>query len=242
MLRRFRARFGIASRRLAVQTHVPWYWRAVGAVLTLALGVALGAWVYDLARGTAVLPGFASSAEHERLRSHVLELENEVGRLRATADSAGSTLKIERAAQQALARQVNTLQAENARLREDLALFEGLAAGTTQDGSLRISRFAVERLGASRIGYHLLVSVGGRKDRDFQGSLQFFVNVGEQGKDAILTFPSTTEAGRQRYAVSFRHFQRLEGELTLPTGVVGTSVEVRVLQNGQVRARATGTL
>ncbi len=243
VIRRFRARFGIASRRLAVQTHVPWYWRAVGATAVLACGVALGVWLYDLARGAARLPGFASAEQIEHWRGRVAELEQESSHLRASSDSAESTLKMERAAQQELARQVKTLQGENARLREDLSLFEELASGSSRDkDGLAVSRFMVEPIDPERLHYRLLVTLGGRKDRDFQGSLQFLVNVQEQGRNAILTFPANSETNRQRYAVNFRHFQRLEGDLLLPRGVVATGVEVRVLQSGQVRTRATSTL
>lgn len=244
VIRRFRARFGIASRRLAIQTHVPWYWRAVGATVVLACGVALGVWLYDLARGAARLPGFASAEQIDRFRSQVAELEQESSRLRASSDSAESTLKMERAAQQELARQVKTLQAENARLREDLSLFEELASGASRakNNGLAVSRFMVEQLDPERLHYRLLVTLGGQKDRDFQGSLQFLVNVQEQGRNAILAFPANSETNRQRYAVNFRHFQRLEGDLLLPPGAVATSVEVRVLQSGQVRTRATSTL
>jgi DNA-binding response OmpR family regulator len=144
---------------------------------------------------------------------------------------------------QELARQVKTLQGENARLREDLSLFEELASGSSRDkDGLAVSRFMVEPIDPERLHYRLLVTLGGRKDRDFQGSLQFLVNVQEQGRNAILTFPANSETNRQRYAVNFRHFQRLEGDLLLPRGVVATGVEVRVLQSGQVRTRATSTL
>lgn len=46
-LKRLRQRFGISAPRVAIRTHVAWYWRALATVVVLSLSLALAAWIYD---------------------------------------------------------------------------------------------------------------------------------------------------------------------------------------------------
>ena len=46
--KRLRQRFvGISAPKMAIRTHVAWYWRALVMVGVLSLSVLLAAWVYD---------------------------------------------------------------------------------------------------------------------------------------------------------------------------------------------------
>ena len=60
-----RQRFGIAAPRVAVHSHVPWYWRWIGLAALLAVSAAGATWIYDAGRRFA---GFDQS-----------EVQNELG-------------------------------------------------------------------------------------------------------------------------------------------------------------------
>jgi hypothetical protein len=49
--------------------------------------------------------------------------------------------------------------------------------------------------------------------------------------------PSSTESNPQRFRFEIKHFQRIEGVFSVPSGAVVKEVEVRLLQDGSLRAR-----
>jgi len=119
-LKKLRQRFGISAPKVAVRTHVPWYVRWLLLAVLLSFSVALAAWMYDAGRRFA---GFDQSEVRDELAAMRNELQaarGELGRLRATTNAADSKLSIERSAQSQLAKQIRSLEQDNARLREDL--------------------------------------------------------------------------------------------------------------------------
>lgn len=241
-LKRLRQRFGINAPRLAIRTHVAWYWRALSVIAMLAVSLTLAAWLYDAWRGIAGFRGNDSSVrEIQSLRNHVMELDAELTKLRSLAGSGESTLQIERATRDRLSHQVKALENENAALKEDLAFFEGLmpSSGTGDEAGVKIDHLRVDP-GNSPDEYRyrlLVVNNGGRQAREFKGNLLFLVKVQQAGKDAMISVPSGGESDSQRFRFDIKHFHRVEGAFSVPSGAVVKSVEARLLQDGTLRAR-----
>lgn len=241
-LKRLRQRFGIRAPKVAVRTHVAWYWRALAVIALLSVSLALAQWIYDAGRSIAGFDSQSSSQALADLRGRVAELEAELSVVRGVASAADSNLKIERVAQQQLAQQVGALESENAALKQDLAFFEGLLPESIGgEQGVRINRFRVEPGGAGgQYRYRLLViHNASRQQKEFRGELQFALKVQVGGKDAMITLPSENDSDRQRYKLDVKHFQRAEGMLPVPPGAVLKSVEARILQDGVVRVRQT---
>jgi hypothetical protein len=239
-LRRIRHRFGIAAPRLAVNPHVPWYWRALRIVAVLSVSGVLALWMYDAGRRFAGFDRSEVEDELTMLRKRVVELETDVPRLRAVADSSDARLKIEQAAQRDLARQVKRLEADNARLKEDIAFFENLSTRDQADERVQIARFKVEP-GAlpGEYRYRVLVMQGGQRPRGFEGRLQFIVNLQRDGKDAILAIPDESPEPGTAYQISFTRFYRAEGVFRVDPAAKVQSVQVRLLEKGSEQPRAT---
>src|SRR5438045_6276370 len=142
---KLRQRFGIAAPRVAIRSHVPWYWRWVGVALLLGISAASAAWIYDAGRRFA---GFDRSEVQEELRATRSALEDaraELDRLRAITNAADNRLAIERTAEQKLAQQIRALEQENARVREELATLGSMMTSESRSANaLSISRFKVE--------------------------------------------------------------------------------------------------
>lgn len=245
-LKRLRQRFGISAPKLAIRTHVAWYWRALAAIAILSVSLALAAWVYDSGMRIAGFHSDESVREIQSLRNHVMELDAELTKLRSLAGSGESSLQIERATQKQLSRQAKALELENAALKEDLAFFEGLVP-TSESGDelgVRIDRFRIGPGGAvGEYRYRMLVvNNGGRQGKEFKGGLQLLVKVNQGGKDAMITLPSSSEPNPQRFRFEIKHFHRLEGVFSVPAGVIVKEVEARLLQDGTVRARQSAIL
>ena len=245
-LRRLRQRFGISAPRLAIRTHVAWYWRALVMIAILSVSLALAAWIYDSGMRIAGFHSNESVREIQSLRNHVMELDGELTKLRSLAGSGESSLQIERTAQMQLSRRAKALELENAALKEDLAFFEGLmpASDSGDEAGVRIDHLRIEPgHTAGEYRYRMLVvNNGGRQGRELKGGLQLSLKVQQEGKDAIITLPSSSEPNPQRFRFEIKHFHRLEGVFSVDPGAVLKEVEARLLQDGAVRARQTANL
>ncbi len=243
-LRRLRSRFGISAPKVAVRTHIPWYWRALATIAVLSISIALAGWVYDAGRKIAGFDRRETEQEMTALRERVAELEQETSKLRALANAGESTVQIERTAQQQLVRQVKALEQDNGRLKEDLAFFENLAAADGKEAGFTINRLRVEPNGnPGHYRYRLLAAAqGGKKDREFRGSVQLVISLQQEGKSAMIILPAQNDPARGRFNINFKHFQRVDGIFQVPGGARVTSVEARLVQDGVTRASQTVTL
>ena len=245
-LKRLRRRFGISAPKLAIRTHVAWYWRLLSVIVILSVSLALAAWIYDAGRRIAGFQSNESGREILSLRAHLTDVDAELAKLRSLAGSRESSLQMERATLKQLALQVNALEVENGALKEDLAFFEGLipASDSGDEAGVRIDRLrAAPDKGGGDVRYRMLVVYNpSRQAKEFKGALQFQVKVQQGGKHVMLTLPSGSEQNPQRFRFEIKHFHRLEGVFSVPDGAVVRSVEVRLLQGNDVRARQLVTL
>jgi len=244
-LRKFRQRFGITAPRMAVQTAVPWYWRWLGVIAVLAISGALAAWMYDEGRRFA---GFDSSEAEGELAALKTELDStraERDRLRAVANASDNRLAIERTAQQRLTDQIRGLEQENARLREELEIFESMpSSDARKTQALSIYRFKVEpEVLPGEYRYRLLLlTSAGRREREFRGRLELVVSLTDGGKNAMMTFPEATDSAASAFRLVFKYFQRVEGTFRVGPNAKVQSVQVRVYENGSGEEKATSTV
>ncbi len=239
---KLRQRFGIAAPRVAIHSHIPWYWRWVGIAILLGVSAASAAWIYDAGRRFA---GFDSSIVQDELsivKRSLEETRAELERLRAVANAADSRVSIERTAQQNLAQQIRLLEQENARLKEELATFESMLSSEARNAqALTVHRFKVEPdLLPGEYRYRLLLlTPSTRRERDFHGRLELVVNLTEAGRSAIMSFPEQADAGAAAFKLGFRYFQRVEGTFRVSPKAKVESVQVRVYEVGSTQPRAT---
>ena len=241
---KMRQRFGIAAPRVAVHSHIAWYWRWLGVALLVGLSAASATWIYDAGRRFA---GFDQSEVEGQLtaaRQELAAAQGELERLRAVANAAESRLSIERTAQQKLAQQMRKLEQDNARTREELATLESMLSSEARNGNaLSIYRFEVEPdVLPGEYRYRLLILQGGKRDRVFQGSLQLVVSVQQNNHDDMIVFPRKNESSAAGFTLNFKHFYRGEGTFRVPPGAKVKAVQVRVLENGSSQARATQSI
>jgi hypothetical protein len=243
LLRFLRRRMTIAAPKMAVRTHIPWYLRAVFWVVVLSVSTAFAAWIYDAGRRFAGFDRDEVQQELTDLRSRTAQLAQENERLKAEHAASDSRLAIERTAQKNLAGQVQALEAENTRLKEDLALFEGMVASDRPEGSISIAgpKVAVE---AGQLRFRLLLTRGARtgsimgrnQEPEFNGRLEFHLDPDTRANGAIIRLPAQDDAAAEAAHVKFRYFQRVEGSLALPAGVVPRQVLIRLMEGDKLRA------
>lgn len=236
-LRRWRGRFGIAAPRVAIRTHLPWYWRALAVVVLSGVSLALAGWIYDAGQRFAGFHQGASEHEISEMRDRILRLESELEVARKVANSSESRLRIESTSLERLTAQIRVLEEENSRLKSDLATFESLAGGQVGNGGLAISRLQISRGTGGQHRYRLLLAqTGDKKDKEFNGMIHLIATV-QQGKDTvIMQFPAAGDPAASQYQVNFRYFRRLEGSFKVPAEDRVLRVEARLMQDGVVKA------
>jgi hypothetical protein len=187
--------------------------------------------------------GFKPAATVEQLvalQSQVKEVSEERDRFQTTVNAAESQLNIERSLQTQLNRQIKTLESENSKLKDDLSFFESLLPTNTGADGISIRRFKVEMAEPGQLRYRLLLMQGGKQVSDFTGNYQLILTLVQEGKSAMMTFPKSDAT--DKFKLSFKHYQRVEGVLTLPEGATVKSAQIKVLERGAMRAQQSANL
>lgn len=241
-IRKWRQRFGINAPRVAVRSHIPWYWRWVGLAVLLGVSAASAAWIYDAGRRFAGFDRGEALHELGMLKGSLEEAQAELARLRAMANAAESRVAIERTAQQNLAQQIRGLEQENARLREELATFESMLSAEARNiQSVSVYRFNVEPdILPGEYRYRLLLlTPTTRKEREFRGRMELVVNLTEGEHSAMMSFPEEGDAGAAAFKLGFKYFQRVEGIFRVSPKAKVESVQVRIYEAGGSQPRTT---
>lgn len=231
----------ISAPEVSVRSQMPKPLRLAVLFVLLAFAAAAGVAIYEYGRGFGGPDRRELMAEVERLRSQSREAEAERSRLQATVTALEAQMRVERAAQEHVARQASEFEDEAIRLRDDLAFFESLLPTRANASGIQIRSFRMQPDGApDTMRYRLLVQQAGKPERDFVGSVQMQVNFVREGRTLTLQVPDpATPESRRALELSFRHYQRVEGSLTLPDGATAQSVVVRIMAAGQTHAQQT---
>ena len=233
LIRTLQRKFGISAPRVAVRTHVAWYWRWLGYVALGAFVFGVGWTTYDYGMELAGFRQSEAAQALARLNGEIRQREARILELRSQVAAAERQMQIERATYGDLAKQVKLLAEENAVLREDLGFFQSLMAAGGKEGALSINRFRVQPEALpGEYRYRLMLVQNGQRVKEFQGTLQFVLNLEQGDRKFALTLPQEGEANTKEYQVSFKFFQRVEGTFKVAPGAVVKSLQIRVFENG----------
>jgi hypothetical protein len=237
----------VSAPRVTVRSSFPWPLRALLGFLAAALAAAAGVAIYEYGRDFAGPDRRELVTHNEQLAAQLREIAAERDRSTALANAYEGELKVERAAQEQLMQQVRALEEESTRLKEDLAFYDSLLPAGKSDKGIVIRSFRLQpedESQAQRMRFRLLIQQSGKADRDFVGSVQMEVRFTEKGGNFIYEMPESdaTPERAKAFDLSFRHYQRLEGTFTLPTGAVAHSVLVRVLAAGETQTQQSFNL
>jgi len=238
-------RNALSTPKMTIRTDLPWATKVLAWALAAAVGAGAATFVIDMrsgafaSAGAAVLHGKVTPAE---LQEQVDKLTIERDRLATAANEAESRLNIERAAQKPLATQIKALELENTRLKEDLAFFDSLLPTATGPQGVSIRRLKIDQPGPNQLHYQILVMQGGKGDVAFSGTLQLALSATQAGKPAMMVFPDIKAGDASKYKLGFKHYQRLDGVITVPDGLIVKSVQARVLEKGQMRTQQSANL
>ena len=235
--------FGISAPRMAVRAAIPWYWRWLGIVVLSVAILLLARATYDFGKKFAGFDQGEADREVERLGESNAQLQQEATRMRAQLMQAERQLQIERATYTDLVKQVKALTDENATLKEDLAFFQTLMPSGGRDGGVAVNRFMVQNDALpGEYRYRLFLTQTGQRKQDFQGSLQFVVNLQQDSNKLVMTLPAEDDKEGKAFKLNFRFYQRIEGTFRVDPGVAVKSMQVRVFENGSQEPKLIQTV
>ncbi|GLR27205.1 DUF6776 family protein [Limnobacter litoralis] len=173
------------------------------------------------------------SSLHERLQ----KVESEAGQLREETDRTRELAKLDKDANAKLTLLINNLEAENAKLKEDLAFFEGFIPGSMQ-GAISLKRLQVNKdTIPGQYRYKALVIQGSQRPAVNLG-VQVLVKVLNKDKTDVIVHPDKSEAKDPQFKIKLVRFSRVSGMFAIPPGEKVISVEMRILEDGVIRAQS----
>ena len=239
-LKLLQRKFGISAPRVTVRTHVPWYLRWLGVIAIGGLVFGIGMSTHDFGMEFAGFRQREADRRLEKLMEKISSQQSELSDLRFRVTNAERQLQIERATYGDLAKQVKSLANENATLKEDLAFFQSLMPASGRDVAVTINRFRLEQdTLPGEYRYRLLLVQSGQRLKEFQGRLQFVLNVQQGERKVVLTLPPEPDRGAKEYQLNFKFFQRIEGTFKIAPDAVVKGMQVRVFENGSNAPKLT---
>jgi hypothetical protein len=223
-----RRRLTISAPRMKVRSAMPWPLRWAAAAVVLGFCGAISLWAFEKGKEIA---GVDTVAKEEllRLRDDVDRLRAERDRVQSILNTSGSAITVERAAQERLAAQVRSLEAENRSLREDLGFFEQLTAANGT-GAVAIRGLQAEVLAGTQLKWQVLVIQPVKNAPEFRGRLELSLSGLKDGQPWMMPLPGGAQP------LQFRQYRRVEGMVDLPPQVVVKSVSARVVEGSVSRA------
>lgn len=230
-----RRRLTISAPRMAVRSALPWPFR--WAVLAIVMGfcAAIGLWAFEFGRDIAGLEK-GSRDELMRLHAQVSELQAELAavkaerdRVQSIANTAGTLVTAEKAAQEQLVAQAKQLELENRSLRDDLGFFEKLIPASGVDG-LAIRGLHAELQEGGKLKWQVLVIQSGKNPGEFNGRLELSFSGLLGGKPWTAVLPG------EMPAIKVRQYGRIGGEFEVPAQVQVKGVSAKVMDGTVVKA------
>jgi len=223
---------------VVVRRRLPWSVRVVAAMLVV-FAIVAGEWI----AGSRRLVGEQASTAKSDLSDEVEKLRQENNALRAQNSASDHRMAIEQSTHASLIAQLKTLSDENALLKEDLAFFQTLMnSGESGREGITISRFRIRPGGLpGEYRYQLLVTQVRTRGREFEGHLQFVVDLNRSGQHHAIVIPNSRDASKD-FDLSFKFYKRVEGSLRLPPEAKVTRVQVRVFERGADSPRSSQTV
>ena len=194
----------------------------------LGFSAAIGLWAFEFGKNIAGLDTNAKD-ELKLLREEAVQLRQDRDKAQTIANTSGSLLTADKAAQEKMTAQLKQLESDNRLLRDDLGFFEKLLPAGGADG-VAIRGLQAELLSASQLKWQVLVIQPVKNAPDFNGKMEITFNGMLAGKPWTATLPGGAQDLR------FRQYRRIEGVLDLPPQAVVKTVTAKVVEGVVTRS------
>lgn len=184
------------------------------------------------------IQGLFSTQEIALLNEQVTELRAKTADLQDEVSRSNELIKLDKEARSTLNLLITNLESENAKLKEDLAFFEGFIPGSLQ-GGISLKRLQVTKdTVPDQYRYKALVIQGSQRP-EISLDVQVLIKVLSKGQSSVIVLPSSGDMDDPQFKIKLTRFSRISGMFTLPEDGKLQSVEMRILEAGAIRAQST---
>ena len=239
--RLLRRRLTISAPRMAVRSALPWPFRWAVIALVFGFCAAIGLWAFEFGKEIAGVEGdikeelAKSRLEITKLQANLAAAQAARDKAQTIADTAGTLVITEKAAQTGLVAQAKLLEAENRKLKDDLGFFEKLIPSTGAEG-ISVRALQAEVLAGRQVKWQVLLAQAQKNAPDFHGKLEVSFTGLQNGKPWNATLPGGAQD------LKFRQYTRSEGVFELPEQTTLKTVSVKVVEGVVVRAAQTAKI
>lgn len=192
--------------------------RASGLLLLAVLLGVLGAWLGWREAVAVHQAGFSGQSDRIEKLDRALASEVDARRL------LDQQLTMERATREMLAKELALAQAQAATRQEALTFLDALLTSNDRSRAVRLVACELQPVEARQYRYRALLAQGFNGAAEFSGRVLVNVDYQRRGQRGRLTL------GQDKpIPVLVKHYDRAEGELTLPSDAIPLSVDIRVL-------------
>src|SRR5580698_6280518 len=220
------------SNTVVVRTYAPM--RRTLSIVGVALVALFGLYVvFELGRYDAGYDRLAAAQQRADLEALIERLKQDNHELNLRLAEI-DTQRIGWAREQAeVSRTIGDLQAQGARHGQDLAFYRGVGTQTASAGiGVSIQQL---RIGATaepaRFRVHLTLVRSVRADDVVNGSAVLELEGEAQGREESLGLAALTAGAQRELPYSFRYYQNLDQEITIPAGVRPERLNIEVRSN-----------
>ncbi|MCG8429023.1 MAG: hypothetical protein MI754_16830 [Chromatiales bacterium] len=164
-------------------------------------------------------------------KTYIAELEEERDQLRLKVATLERTSQIDQEAVKQVRQEMKGLQAERLKMEEELTFLRGLVGGDKKEG-LYIHEFQLESGEAERqFRYRFTVSQRLKNVGTASGWIRLKLEGKRADEVVTLSLSDLVEDKADRIKMRFKHFQNVEGVITLPENFEPSSMVIAVEPN-----------
>jgi len=210
---------------------------AYGLLLGLVILGACAAYALWGHKGN-VIQGLFSTQEIEVLNAQLAELQTKTIEMQEDISRTNELVKLDKEARSKLNLLISNLESENAKLKEDLAFFEGFIPGSLQ-GAISLKRLQVNKdTVPGQYRYKALVIQGSQRP-EITLNVQVLIKVLNKDGSSVIVLPNAASSEDPQFKITLTRFSRVSGMFSLPEDSKLQSVEMRILDAGAIRAQST---
>lgn len=221
------------SGEFIVAQHHPWRHRLlIGGALLGAVVAGWGFYAYGQFQG-----GYdVIEASKQRLALHgkIRELESERDQLRVQVAALQQGQVIDQQSYGTVRGDLKQLQEEILELRKEVEFYRGIAAPTERQGGIAIQSFKVQPVGESGLyRFELVITQVLNNDNNVAGNLRLMLEGAVNGQSRRIDFSEISPNRSVKSSFRFRYFDKIGGDIRLPSGFIPRNVHIEVTANGR---------
>lgn len=215
---------------MMVVPHRP-FWRFLRYFLFVIVFAAMVGGSFYLGQWYAVEDYTETLTEHGLFKQELDETKAEFAQLRQQKANLALGSEVDRRANEELRTEIVNLKSELASLEQDNTFYRELMSPKASDRGIVVDVPSVEVLeGQNQYRYNLVVKQIAAQHNTVSGYVELVLVGTQDNEPARLELMDISESVEEkRLKLSFKYFQRIEGEMVLPEGFEPKSIELKLV-------------